>query len=248
VLFGATTFTWIEARLEELEHGPERAWALLAEGDETARPERLMVEEPAAGAWQVSLALAVGDRRRATRLVAISDQVAALNDTVPSIRAGALHAHGLLERDAASIELAASLQPRPGARAAAHEDAGVVRLEDGEVGPGCEQLQLAEAAYRDASNQRAVVRVRSRLHAARAGKASRPVSGWCSLTETEERVAVVVAEGLTNAQVGTRLFLSRHTIDFHLRQIFRKLEIRSRVELTRLVLERQWPSVGPAAP
>jgi len=34
------------------------------------------------------------------------------------------------------------------------------------------------------------------------------------------------------------MFLSPHTIDFHLRQIFRKLEIDSRVSLTRLTIER----------
>jgi DNA-binding CsgD family transcriptional regulator len=47
----------------------------------------------------------------------------------------------------------------------------------------------------------------------------------------------VVAEGLTNAKAAERMFLSRHTIDFHLRQIYCKLDISSRVELTRLVLE-----------
>jgi DNA-binding CsgD family transcriptional regulator len=35
------------------------------------------------------------------------------------------------------------------------------------------------------------------------------------------------------------MFLSRHTVDFHLRQIFRKLGIESRVALTRLVLEQR---------
>jgi DNA-binding CsgD family transcriptional regulator len=38
-------------------------------------------------------------------------------------------------------------------------------------------------------------------------------------------------------KVPERLFLSWHTVDFHLRQIFLKLGIRSRVELTRLVLQ-----------
>jgi DNA-binding CsgD family transcriptional regulator len=35
------------------------------------------------------------------------------------------------------------------------------------------------------------------------------------------------------------LYLSRHTIDFHLRQIFNKLGIRSRVELARIVAEQR---------
>jgi DNA-binding CsgD family transcriptional regulator len=57
------------------------------------------------------------------------------------------------------------------------------------------------------------------------------------VTNTERHVALLVAEGLTNAQVGQRMFLSRHTIDFHLRQIFRKLNVHSRVAMTRRVLE-----------
>ncbi len=61
--------------------------------------------------------------------------------------------------------------------------------------------------------------------------------GWESLRHSELGIAALVAEGLTNRQIGSRLFLSRHTVDFHLRQIFRKLGISSRVELTRLVVE-----------
>lgn len=52
-------------------------------------------------------------------------------------------------------------------------------------------------------------------------------------------MANVVAEGLTNVKVAERLFCSHHTVDFHLRQIFRKLGIGSRVELARLALERR---------
>jgi DNA-binding CsgD family transcriptional regulator len=66
----------------------------------------------------------------------------------------------------------------------------------------------------------------------------RPIEGWESLTGTELRVADVVSRGLTNAEAGRSMCLSRHTIDFHLRQIFRKLNVHSRVGLTRLVLER----------
>jgi DNA-binding CsgD family transcriptional regulator len=65
-----------------------------------------------------------------------------------------------------------------------------------------------------------------------------PVSGWASLTGTERSVAAIIAEGATNKEAAARLYLSRHTIDFHLRQIFRKLGIASRVELTRHVVER----------
>jgi DNA-binding CsgD family transcriptional regulator len=61
---------------------------------------------------------------------------------------------------------------------------------------------------------------------------------WDSLTSTERRVADLVAEGLTNREIGQRMFLSRHTIDFHLRHIYLKLHIHSRVQLARLVIEQ----------
>jgi DNA-binding CsgD family transcriptional regulator len=66
----------------------------------------------------------------------------------------------------------------------------------------------------------------------------RPRFGWASLTGTELRVADLVAQGMTNRQVAAQLYLSPHTVGFHLRQVFRKLEIGSRVELTRMVVER----------
>ena len=61
-----------------------------------------------------------------------------------------------------------------------------------------------------------------------------PVPGWANLTDTQKMVAELVTDGLTNRDVGARLFLSPHTIDFHLRQIYRRLGVRSRVELARL--------------
>jgi DNA-binding CsgD family transcriptional regulator len=57
------------------------------------------------------------------------------------------------------------------------------------------------------------------------------------LTVSERSVAEHVANGLTNRETGSRLFISAHTVDYHLRQIFRKLDLRSRVELARVVAE-----------
>jgi sigma-54 dependent transcriptional regulator, acetoin dehydrogenase operon transcriptional activator AcoR len=67
----------------------------------------------------------------------------------------------------------------------------------------------------------------------------RPSFGWDGLTPTEWSVAEQVATGLTNREAAEQLFLSPHTVGFHLRSIYRKLEISSRVELTRLVVEHR---------
>ncbi|GAA0535840.1 hypothetical protein GCM10010172_16410 [Paractinoplanes ferrugineus] len=58
-------------------------------------------------------------------------------------------------------------------------------------------------------------------------------SGEASLTGAEVRVAVAVADGLSNKEVADRLFVSVKTVEFHLGNIFRKLDVRNRTELAR---------------
>jgi DNA-binding CsgD family transcriptional regulator len=54
------------------------------------------------------------------------------------------------------------------------------------------------------------------------------------LTAQEAMVANLARQALTNQQIAHQLHISPHTVNFHLRQIFRKLEIRSRVHLATL--------------
>ncbi|MBQ1023706.1 LuxR family transcriptional regulator [Micromonospora sp. C95] len=61
-------------------------------------------------------------------------------------------------------------------------------------------------------------------------------SGWDDLSDIERMVASLVSQGLTNQQIASLVFRSPHTVNYHLRRIFRKLDIRSRVELARLTL------------
>jgi len=65
---------------------------------------------------------------------------------------------------------------------------------------------------------------------ARAANASVRVADG-SLTPTEIRVVELVAEGLTNPQIGERMFISRGTVKVHLSHIFAKLGITTRSEL-----------------
>jgi two-component system, NarL family, response regulator LiaR len=55
------------------------------------------------------------------------------------------------------------------------------------------------------------------------------------LTERESQVLVLASEGLSNREIGAALYLSAETVKAHLRQIFRKLEVRNRVEATNFV-------------
>jgi DNA-binding CsgD family transcriptional regulator len=63
----------------------------------------------------------------------------------------------------------------------------------------------------------------------------RPKLGWDSLTDAELQVARLAAAGCTNRGIADRLFVSPHTVNTHLRHVFDKLDIRSRVDLTRIV-------------
>jgi predicted ATPase/DNA-binding CsgD family transcriptional regulator len=70
-------------------------------------------------------------------------------------------------------------------------------------------------------------------------------TGWGALTRAEIEVARLAAEGLTNREIGVRLFVSPRTVQTHLSHVFGKLEVASRRELTREMRTRT-RSLGPA--
>jgi DNA-binding CsgD family transcriptional regulator len=56
-------------------------------------------------------------------------------------------------------------------------------------------------------------------------------SGVEALTATERRVAAMAAEGLSNREIAQSLFVTKKTVETHLRSVYRKLSIASRSEL-----------------
>ena len=76
-------------------------------------------------------------------------------------------------------------------------------------------------------------------------------AGLGSLTPTELTVAQAVAEGLSNPQIATRMFISRRTVTTHLTSIFHKLGISSRTELAARAArreDREHPDSRPVTP
>jgi DNA-binding CsgD family transcriptional regulator len=70
----------------------------------------------------------------------------------------------------------------------------------------------------------------------RRARGARPTgTGLASLTDRELEIARLTADRLTNRQIGGRVFLSEKTIETHMRNIFHKLGLRSRVEVARAI-------------
>jgi DNA-binding CsgD family transcriptional regulator len=201
------------------------------------------VADPEGAVLLVRGALAGGDRDRAAALARQTQRLAMITPGDPDMTAAADHARGLTEQDPVALQRAAGRYTAARARAGALEDAGNARAGHGDRGRATTLLSQAYALFEELGNDEDLARVRSRLRAAGTRLrhwtyADRPVFGWNSLTDTERRVADLVAQGLSNRQVANRVFLSTHTVAFHLRHIFWKLGITSRVQLARIAAEQ----------
>jgi DNA-binding CsgD family transcriptional regulator len=185
--------------------------------------------------------------RAALRIQAfdVADQViaeararAAKNPAVASLQASAAHAHGLRHQNAA--ELRSAVQdftggPRPLALASALEDLGALSAREGRQDEAIDALGRALESYASCGATWDARRTRQRLRTLgvrrRLVTTDRPDNGWAALTPTETQVARLIGQGLTNKAVAERLFISPNTVGTHVRHVFEKLGVRSRIEL-----------------
>ncbi|HEY6653425.1 MAG TPA: AAA family ATPase [Solirubrobacterales bacterium] len=98
-----------------------------------------------------------------------------------------------------------------------------------------EQLRLALEEFDRIGAASWADRAREELRAS--GETARPrdPSLIDRLTPRELEIAIQAADGLTNKEIGARLFLSPKTVELHLGRVYRKLEVRSRTELVRAI-------------
>ena len=78
-------------------------------------------------------------------------------------------------------------------------------------------------------------RARRELHATGEIARKRTVETSSQLTAQEAQVARLARDGLSNPEIGTRLFISANTVAYHLRKVFTKLGITSRSQLDRVL-------------
>ncbi|WP_174533866.1 helix-turn-helix transcriptional regulator [Micromonospora chalcea] len=209
----------------------------------------LFTEAPAAAAALVRQARRAGLDAEAERAVEVARRVARGNPFVQSLAAASEHAAGLLRDDPATLLRAADLHRlarRTLAAAGAVEDAARSARDRAET---TRLLEAAADAYRECGARRDLDRVEAELrglpaHNVRPLVPDRPRSGWESLTSAELRVVRAIVDGMTNREAASSLFLSPHTVDSHLRRVFSKLDINSRVELTRCFIAHE--AVRPA--
>jgi DNA-binding CsgD family transcriptional regulator len=243
--WGMDWVAWAEALVHEARGRPEVALDALAAA--WARHLELGLDHVALriGPDLVRLQLAAGEGRPAAETAELVATVAERAGAA-SARAAATRCRGLVTGDPdvlldAVSEYAAG--PRALDRARAAEDAATALARRGR--PAEAAARFAEAltlydrvgASRDLSRAAAAQR-RAGIRRGARGTRRRPAHGWASLTATELAVAQLATEGLTNPQIGQRLYISRYTVETHLKHVFAKLSLSSRVQLAAEVARR----------
>jgi len=231
---------WPRAKLLIAEGSLDEAFALIAP---VYRRPALVVQEPRAAATLVGLAVQLGDRDRAAAVVEATARLAQRNPGLHGAAGAAAHAAGILHRDPRQLCTAVAefrRAGRPLALASALEDSALLGRDQTDPSTVRAWYDEAMALLTAAGAHGARRQLQEGLGAWR-GVAAVPApveeSAAClpQLSPAERAVALLVGQGLTNIVVGHRLHLSPHTVDSHLRKIFMKLELHSRVELAAVV-------------
>jgi DNA-binding CsgD family transcriptional regulator/tetratricopeptide (TPR) repeat protein len=229
---------WVQALVYETHGDPSRAWDTLS-----GLCEEYVDGLVSATAYHmypdlVRLALAAGQKDVVGKVAAAADTLDARHST-HSRRATATLCHGLAEGEPALVARAVESfreAGRPWYQAQANEILATLLAGDGRVEQARSALDDAVDLYTGFGAEWDIARAEARLREfgirrGRRGRRNRPKNGWQALTPTESKVAALVAQGLSNPDIATRMFLSPRTVQSHISNILTKLKLQSRLQV-----------------
>ncbi len=190
----------------------------------------------------LAIGTAAGDERFAKEALTLAEEGAARNPGIASYEGIAYQTQGLARADLTLLERAADTlgrSPRPELQAGGAADYGKLLAARGRRAEAAVHFDRAWAVYErmgarpaQDSLHRAARKagIRRPEWSAGAGNA-RPTHGWAALTDAETRVAALISAGHTNRSAAAELGVSPNTVGTHLRSVFAKLDVNSRVQL-----------------
>jgi DNA-binding CsgD family transcriptional regulator len=213
------------------------------------RIEEWGVRNPALLAWRSALALALAHDERDEALALAREEIEVARSFEVSRELGiALRAAGVIEGGTAGIELLREavdvLEPSPARleHARALTDLGSALRRAGQRSAAREPLR----AGLDLALRCGATPLARHAHEELVATGARPrrllLRGVDALTASERRVAEMVSEGLTNREVAQALFVTEKTVETHLGNAYRKLDINSRSQLPGALSRRGTPA------
>ncbi|MGW3655136.1 LuxR C-terminal-related transcriptional regulator [Streptomyces sp. NPDC005151] len=204
-------YAWTDILIAAKKDGPRAAFELLSDKYGRLPTQRsLYIEDPSSAAFLVRLARDVGDSNLQRSVLDTVDGLVGDNPGISIVGLTAMHANALANSDPAALAHIVVESPDPVSVALATEE--LAKLYTAQVPARWRQAISPPSA--DAFSLQ-------------------NVTCWSRLSEMERRISYLVSVGLTNRQIARRVHLSAHTVNYHLRKIYRKMGINTRVELAR---------------
>lgn len=204
--------------------------------DSLARSRSWWPRNPELLRIQAGIAVAAEDHEFARQTVERAKIAAERNPGVASFEGVALQVDGFVSGDADALRSAVKVlreSPRTFLLAGALADYGAVLVDQRDRHNGVAALTEAWELYSGLGANFYLAGVERNL-----SRAGVPTGAKERLTAAEERVARLVSEGHTNQSVASALGISIHTVNTHLRAVFRKMGVQSRVQLANAMSAR----------